>query len=104
MNTNMVYADTRYQLQRPSRIPLPGKNVTDLQEKILIAIQTLSQATTIQIADWLGYNRYHIGKTLSSLKPQEGQTESYVFPLRANTRLTQIHGSVPAIYTLGALG
>jgi Replication-relaxation len=105
MDYNMVYADTRYQLQETPKFPLPGKNVTDLQEKILIAINELSQATTIQIADWLGYNNYHIGRTLKSLKPQEDQTEeSFVIPLRANTRTTQIHGSVPAVYTLGALG
>jgi hypothetical protein len=100
----MVYADTRYQLQETRSNPFPGKNVTDLQEKILIAIAELGQATIIQIADRLGYNNNHIRKTLTSLKPQEDQTESFVVPLRANTRAFQIHGSVPVVYTLGALG
>jgi hypothetical protein len=100
----MVYADTRYQLQRPSKIPLPGKNVTDLQEKILRVINSLNQATIIEIADYLGYNNNHIRKTLTSLKPQEGQTDSFVVPLRAQTRTFQTKGSVPVVYTLGALG
>jgi hypothetical protein len=106
----MVYADNFYQLQKTHPIPLPGKNVTDLgvlEERILIAINTLGQATVNQIADWLGYNKYHIGRTLKPLKsliPREGQRQSFVIPLRANTRNYQTKGSVPVVYTLGALG
>jgi len=100
----MVYADTRYQLQETLRFPLPGKNVTELQSQFLITNNLLEQVTIQQLADWHRLSYDYVRKQMSSLIPQEDQTDSFLVTLSAKTRNFQTGGSLPFVFANGELG
>jgi hypothetical protein len=100
----MVYADTRYQPRETHQIPLPGKNVTELQEKFLITNNKLEQVTIQNLADVHRLSYDYVRKNMSSLIPQEEQRESFVVTLSAKTRNFQTGGSMPFVFALGELG
>ncbi len=84
----------------PPSVQLPD----GVQDKFLIALNELRQATAPQLADWLGLNVDYVKQIMARLKGKPRESIGFVHVLNADNRSYQARGSMPPVYTLSVWG